>query len=189
MSIAHETVFPDLEGIDFPDEDRVYDIIDGRPVEKPYMGVEADLVAGELFHLIKGFAGGKLGLCFPGTTGYQIFADRPRLVRVPDVSFIRAERISAGSLRGGYLRVVPDLIAEVISTHDKALNVEERLNDFLAAGVPLAWLLYSNTRHVSVFHQGTPALRLGPGDILDGEDALPGFSCPVSDLFALLGPV
>ncbi len=75
---------------------------------------------------------------------------------------------------------------EVISTHDLALNVEERLDDFLHAGVPLAWLIYSNTRHVQVFHQGRPALRLGPDDVLDGEDVLPGFSCPVAEIFVSL---
>ena len=186
MSIAHEVVFPDLDDIILPDRDHVYEIIDGVLVEKPHMGIEAEMVAGDLLQRIKNFAPREVGSSFGGTTGYQISSHRPKLVRVPDVSSIHTGRFPAAKRKGGYIRVVPDLAAEVISTHDLASNVEERLNDFLLAGVPLAWLIYTDTRHVYVYHQGTPALRLGPDDVLDGEDVLPGFSCPVSEIFASL---
>ena len=84
------------------------------------------------------------------------------------------------------MEIVPDLFAEVVSPNDKAEEIEQRLTDFLRAGTPLAWLIFPKTRQVYVFHQGPAALRLGEGDILDGEDVIPGFSCPLKDLFAAI---
>ncbi len=187
MSIAHETVFPDLDEIPIPEGSRYAEIVDGRPVEKPLMGAATDHL---MVCLIMSMARAGLsnqGLFFGSTSGYQIFADNPRRVRIPDLSFIRKGRLPGNKPpRRGYLKIVPDLVVEFVSPNDNAENVEIRLNDFLTAGVPLAWMVYPATRHVYVDHQGTPALRLGPGDTLDGEDVLPGFACPVSELFASL---
>jgi len=185
MSIAPETVFPDLEEILVPEGLRYAEIIDGRPVEKPLMGVENSFLMMGLHELFIRAGARGLGLFLGSDAGYQIFADNPRRVRIPDLSFVRNGRLPGNKPpRQGYLKVIPDLVVEFVSPNDKAENVEIRLNDFLTAGVPLAWMVYPATRHVYVYHQGTPAHRLGPGDVLDGEDVLPGFSCPVSDIFA-----
>jgi Uma2 family endonuclease len=161
-------------------------IDDGQPVERPPMGAEADQIMVILIVMIQAHAAGKIGLCFTGHCGYQIFPDQPNLVRFPDVSFIRNGRLPGNKIPRGYVEVVPDLVVEVVSPNDIAENVERRLIEFLRAGVPLAWMIYPLTKQVYVFHQGPASLRLGEGDILDGEDVLPGFSCPVKSLFALI---
>jgi Uma2 family endonuclease len=186
MSTATERIEPISEEFVRSDKDYLYEIVDGQSLEKPRMGAEADLVIVELIAIIKGHAAGRLGRCFSGHCGYQIFADDPGRVRYPDVSFIRSGRLPGNKAPKGHVQVVPDLVVEVVSPNDKAENVDERLTDFLRAGVPLAWMIYPSSKQVYVFHQGPAALRLGLGDILDGEDVLPGFACPLNDLFAAI---
>ncbi len=184
MATATEMIEPFLDTGISSDHCYYYEIDDGHPVEKPRMGAEADQIMVILIRMIEAFSSGKLGFCFSGHCGYQIFADRPKLVRFPDVSFIRSGRLPGNKVPRGYVDVVPDLVVEVVSPNDKAENVEQRLTDFLRAGVPLAWMIYPSTKQVYVFHQGPSSLRLGEGDSLDGEDVLPGFSCALIDLFA-----
>ena len=80
--------------------------------------------------------------------------------------------------------MLPDLVVEVVSTYDLAKNLEERINDYLHAGVKLLWLVYPTIRSVYVIRQDGSAARLTEADVLSGEDVLPGFTCPLSKLFA-----
>jgi len=169
------------------DTDLFFEIVNGQPVERPNMGAEADRIGVVLIGMIQAHAGGKVGLCFSGHCGYQsIFPADPKRLRFPDVSFIRSGRLPGDKPPRGNMEIVPDLIAEVVSPNDKAEDVEQRLTDFLGAGVPLAWMIYPQTKQVYVFHQGPAALRLGVGDVLEGDDVLPGFACPLKDLFAAI---
>jgi Uma2 family endonuclease len=167
------------------DGDRRLEIVDGQLLERPDMGAQSDRVGFFLGSLIEAHSGGKLGLCFAGQCGYQkIFPNDPKRLRFPDVSFVRSGRLPGNKPPEGHMEIVPDLIAEVVSPNDKAVDIEQRLMDFLRAGVPLAWIIYPRTKQVYVFHQGPASLRLGEGDILEGEDVLPGFSLALKDLFA-----
>jgi hypothetical protein len=48
------------------------------------------------------------------------------------------------------------------------------------------WIVWPKSRQVDVWRPGAaqPVATLGPGDVLDGLDVLPGFTHPVADLFA-----
>jgi hypothetical protein len=48
----------------------------------------------------------------------------------------------------------------------------------------LVWVIWPRRQQVDVWHPGArrPSTR-GEGDLLDGEDVVPGFSYPVADLF------
>jgi len=63
------------------DKDYPYEIVEGQNVEKPRKGAEADRIIVTLIRIIEAQAFGKLGLCFSGHCGYQIFADDPTRVR------------------------------------------------------------------------------------------------------------
>ena len=109
-------------------------------------------------------------------------------MRIPDIAFTRKERVPASGPAKGHARVRPDLVVEVISPNDVADELEEKIDDFLAAGVPLIWVVSPATRSVQVYRQGGSGTRLGPDDRLDGEDVLPGFRVEVSRLFEGLAP-
>lgn len=72
---------------------------------------------------------------------------------------------------------------EVVSPNDRASEVQAKVEDWLRAGTRLVWVVYPDTRSITVF-QGLSEVRvLTEGDNLDGAPVLPGFSCRVVDLF------
>jgi Uma2 family endonuclease len=125
---------------------------------------------------------------FGADCGYQCFPGHPRTVRKPDVSLVHRERLSAEQLTEGFLTLPPDLAIEVVSPNDLAYEVEEKVREYLEAGVRLVWVVYPPTRRVHI-HRGDGSLAVArPSDDLDGEDVVPGFRCRVDDLFPALPP-
>ena len=117
---------------------------------------------------------------FEGECGYQCFPDRPQLVRKPDVSFVRRDRLPEAPQ--GWIRIAPDLAAEVISPNDEYTALEARVADFLDVGTPLFWVIDPINRQARVHHRDGSALTLDQTQPLDGEDVLPGFKLTLGQL-------
>ena len=88
----------------------------------------------------------------------------------------------AEKLLSGFPNLVPDLVVEVVSSSDTAGAVQAKLEDWLGVGASRVWIVYPDTRAVAVY------LSLAQVSIVTHRDkpeggALPGFSCPVSELF------
>ena len=113
--------------------------------------------------------------------------DLPRTVRAPDVAFVRKERLPAGWMDEPRLKVAPDLAAEILSPGETAARLDEKLDDYAAARIPLVWVVDPKRRTVMVIAADAPVRWLRTGDTLDGGSIVPGFSCPVSELFAGIG--
>lgn len=107
----------------------------------------------------------------------------PRTVRAPDVSFVRTERLPAGGLGDAQLKIAPDLAVEILSPSETAARLDEKLEDYAASRVPLVWVIDPERRSVRVIAVEAPVRWLREGDTLDGGSTIPGFACPVSDLF------
>jgi len=164
------------------EEDRVSEAIDGEPRER-MMGAKAGRIAVLVARLLENYANPiQAGQAFGSDCGYQIFRHAPKLVRYPDVSFVRKGRLPDDEPPDENLKVVPDLVVEIVSPNDLAENVETRVTDFVRAGVPLIWVIYPSTRCVRVLKQGASSPILFETDELQGGDVLPGFSCRVSEV-------
>ncbi len=74
-------------------------------------------------------------------------------------------------------------MAEVISPHDRSSDVQQKVNDYLAAGVCLIWLVDPQTQTVTVYQSRKKVHILLIDDALDGADVLSGFTLPLTDLF------
>jgi Uma2 family endonuclease len=160
------------------------ELVDGEFLERE-MGQKSDAIASRIGRLVGNHAEAHdLGLVNGAQGSYQIFPDDPEKVRIPDVSFTRKERLPKGGPAEGHGRVAPDLIVEVTSPNDTVDRLESKINDFLAAGVPLIWVAYPESKTVMVHRRDHTGVRLFPGDVLDGENILPGFRCEVAALFA-----
>jgi Uma2 family endonuclease len=178
-----ETLHTPEDLLTLPDGHR-YDLIDGRLVERP-MGALSSLIAAAVIQLLRQHAHTHgLGLVFATDCGYQIFPENPSRVRYPDGSFIARGRLPGDRPPPGHVRVVPDLVVEVVSPNDTAYAVEEKVEEYLRVGVRLTWVVYPGTQRVLVFRSDNRVTRLAPTDPLSGEDVLPGFACPVAELFA-----
>jgi len=164
-----------------PDE-KEFELVNGELVRKQQMGMESCWVAGELFRLLSNYvAAGAGGWAFPQDTGFQCFANDPNRVRKPDAAYIRKGRVNG--LSKGYARVPPDLVVEVVSPRDLFEEVRGKVEEYLAADVPLVWLVDPASRTVEAYRGSGSVSLFREGDTLTGEDVLPGFSCRVADLF------
>jgi Uma2 family endonuclease len=114
---------------------------------------------------------------------YQCFPDRPRLVRKPDVSFICLGRLPEEREPEGHVRIPPDLAIEVLSPNDLDYETDEKVAEYLAAGVRLVWVINPEYRTVLVYRADRSIAGAWEEGELDGEDVLPGFKCPARNLF------
>ncbi len=80
----------------------------------------------------------------------------------------------------------PDLAIEILSPGQPVRNLGAKLSRCVLHGVRLAWLIQPKPRRVFVVRPGQPIETLENGGILEGEDVLPGFSLPLSELFGWL---
>ena len=107
----------------------------------------------------------------------------PDQARVPDVAFVRADRLPRGERRRGYFEGAPDLAVEVVSPSDSFRETQEKALLFLSAGSRLVWVVELAGRTVAVYTPDRVSRVLGIGDTLDGGDVIPGFLLPVRALF------
>ncbi len=64
--------------------------------------------------------------------------------------------------------------------------VAAKAAEYLQAGTPLVWVVDPEARQVLVHRPGQPTLTLSADDTLEGGDVLPGFTLPLTQLFAEL---
>ena len=123
-----------------------------------------------------------LGICFQSDCGLQIFPWDAELVRFADGSFLSKARIPVGVPGRGHLRIAPDMVFEVVSPNDILADGEEKLAQYLRAGVRLIWTVIPSVRVIRVDRADGTSQRLGADDTLSGEDVLPGFAVRVGDI-------
>ena len=125
----------------------------------------------------------KLGRLVASDTGIWLEHD-PDTVREPDIAFFSTEKMPPDVRVTGYSETVPDLVVEVHSPSDSMREVHDKARMWLSYGVPLVWVVHPETRAVDVHRQQHAVSTLTENDSLDGADILPGFSCPISELFS-----
>lgn len=124
-----------------------------------------------------------LGRMYGAETGFLLARD-PDTVRAPDFAFISKDRVPAQRPKPGWVEVVPDLVAEVVSSGDRLSEVREKTRMWLEAGARLVWVVFPASRTVEVHRAGQELVTLREGEALDGGDVIPGFAAPVARLFS-----
>lgn len=104
-------------------------------------------------------------------------------MRAPDLAFIQSARLTPEASGSNWNPVIPDLVAEVVSSADRRSEVEEKVQMWLDAGVRLVWVAYPARRKVGVHRPGQSPLVLLVSDMLDGLEVIPGFAYLVGALF------
>ncbi|WIG59713.1 MAG: hypothetical protein OJF49_002460 [Ktedonobacterales bacterium] len=123
-----------------------------------------------------------LGEVYAAGTGFLIERD-PDTVRAPDFAFIRKERVPAPSGKPGWVSVMPDLVAEVVSSGDRVAEIGEKVAMWLRVGVRLVLVAWPQRREIEVYRPDMPLATLREDDMLDGYDVLPGFSAAVARVY------
>jgi Uma2 family endonuclease len=180
-AVATKTHYSPEDLLAMPDG-KSYELVGGQLVERN-VGLESSWVGGRLHSRLDRFCEEHdVGWALPADDGYQCFPHDPRLVRRPDVSFIRRGRLPNELLPSGWGKIPPDLAVEVVSPNDSADLLEEKLDDYQKVAVPLVWVVNLKSRTVMVYRVDGSVSRLRESDELSGEDVIPGFRCPVRDI-------
>lgn len=122
----------------------------------------------------------KVGRIYGSSAGYRLLTGD---VRVPDISFIRRERLPDGVSPKSYFEGAPDLAVEIISPSENRSDSAIKVVDYLEGGARQVWQVYPDTRRVVVFRSMDDVRTYAGDEELDGGDLLPGFRCPVSRFF------
>ena len=124
----------------------------------------------------------QLGTLVASDTGIWLERD-PDTVREPDIAFISAEKMPLDADIPGYSEVVPDLVVEVRSPNNSLREIREKALMWLDFGVSLVWVAHPDSRTVDAYAADGSILTLTEDDNLDGGEVLPGFSCPIRNIF------
>jgi Uma2 family endonuclease len=162
--------------------DQPCELIEGELHTMAPPGWEHGRIAGNIHALLWNHARARhLGAVGASETGFLVKRDRDTVL-APDVSFVRVERLPQGR-HPGYLPFAPDLAVEVVSPSQSLYEVDEKTELWLKSGAAMVWVVWPNTRSVSVHRPDRPVTHLHEGDRIDGEDVVPGFVCAVSEVF------
>ncbi|MCA8995779.1 MAG: Uma2 family endonuclease [Planctomycetaceae bacterium] len=163
-------------------QEKDYELIDGELVERN-MSEESDLIAlqlaAEIYMVVKRTGAGWV---YGGEAGFLCRSTGDIRVRKPDAAFILRSRLPHGPRKRGYGEVIPDFVAEVVSPNDLASDVDAKVQEWLAEGVKVVWVVWPETRAVDVHRPGKDTHRVEEGEDLT-LDMIPEFRCPVSDIF------
>lgn len=80
-------------------------------------------------------------------------------------------------------QLAPDLVVEVLSPSDSPRRVLDKVGEYLQSGVRLVWVIDPEKRQAAVHRTLTSVREIAADGALDGEDVLPGFRCPLAELF------
>jgi Uma2 family endonuclease len=161
-----------------------YELIDGKLREMPptvnWHG-EVEINLGTLLNVH--VRAHRLGRVSCGEVLY-ILRRNPDRVRAADIAFIRQERVPPFEARQHIMEVVPDLVVEILSKNDTVEEISARIDDWLVAGVQMLWIVDPFRRTVTIYQPGRDPALLGEHGVLEGDPVVPGFRCPVAEIFA-----
>jgi Uma2 family endonuclease len=124
----------------------------------------------------------KLGRAVGGETLIKLKAD-PETVRAADIVYISYARLPQGTKSQGAMTVMPELVGEIRSTHDRKGEIEKKVREYLDAGISVVMTIDPELELLSLHRKGELDQRFHNGDTVTIPDVLPGFSVPVKAFF------
>ena len=113
-----------------------------------------------------------------GNGNYRLWPERNKESRAPDVSFILNDRLPKDLFC--YPAMAPDLAVEILSPGNDFEDVMEKVDEYLAQGARLVWVVICRRREVLVC---TAQSKYIVKDQLTAPELLPGFELAVKDIF------
>jgi Uma2 family endonuclease len=172
-----ETALPVAE------DDPLYEIVDDQRVELLPMAANAVQIAFNLAFEIKAFAKSH-DLGQASTEMLFRLRSKPKLHRRPDAAYVSFERWPKGQRipKDNAWDVIPDLVVEVVSPNDYAVEILVKIREYFEAGVRRVWLIYIDEALVYEYDSPRSIRVLGREDVLEGGSVIPDFRLPLSEL-------
>jgi Uma2 family endonuclease len=160
-----------------------YDLIRGEliamaPTSEEHGSISSNFV-GHLWNHVRQHG---LGRLYTAEAGFVLARD-PDVVLVPDVAFVRKDRLPPEHLRTKFYEGAPDLAIEVISPSERTTQTNQKVLEYLQAGTRLVWVVDPPRRTITVYHPDRSAQILRADDELSGNDVFPEFRIQVAEFF------
>lgn len=168
--------------------DKDFELVDGQLVDRK-IGNKSNWVATRLARLLGDYVEEhQLGWVFTSEAGYRLDPSRPNNVRKPDVYFVQFGRLPDEEPADAYDYLAPDLAVEVISPGDTVRELDEKLAEYLTAGVREVWVVNPELRTAKIYESDGSITPLRESDDLEGGEIVPGFRCRLGTLMQLPKP-
>lgn len=122
-----------------------------------------------------------LGVVFDSSTGFKLpnGADRS-----PDAAWVKRERWESltPEQRQKFPPLCPDFVIELRSASDDLQTLQEKMQEYLANGICLGWLIDPQNQQVEIYRPNQDVEILQAPTTLSGEAVLPGFVLQLSRL-------
>ncbi len=124
----------------------------------------------------------ELGLAFDSSTGFRL----PNgAIRAPDLAWVSLERwrVLTPQQRRHFPPLCPDFVIELLSTTDQLANLRGKMEEYIANGLRLGWLIDPFSKTVEVYQQQLPTRLLKAPKVLEGDPVLPGLRLDLTRIF------
>jgi Uma2 family endonuclease len=104
----------------------------------------------------------------------------------PDASWVLRSRFTAltKEQKRQFLPLCPDFVVELMSPSDRLSKAKAKMQEWIANGVQLGWLLDPDHRAVYIYRPAREPEQLVNVERLIGEDPVAGFTLELADIWA-----
>jgi Uma2 family endonuclease len=157
-----------------------YELIDGELKEK-VVGTRSLFIASRICERLNAFFYPAVGFACVEPMTY-CFA-RANHGRKPDVAFVRFDQLPGKEIPEGDLLVPPILAVEVLSPGNSGTELDEKLDEYLSAGIEMVWIVNPDKRTIRLYRSNGTMQFFRTADLIENEVSLPGFRLVVKDIF------
>lgn len=123
----------------------------------------------------------KTGKAFDSSTGF-ILPNGAK--RSPDAAWVRQERLDELKPNPDkFLPLAPDFVIELRSASDNLQRLRQKMEEYIAVGVLLGWLINPKDKQIEVYRPQQPVQFLQSPEQLSGEEVLPGFILDLREIW------
>jgi Uma2 family endonuclease len=116
----------------------------------------------------------RTGIGFDSSAGFTL----PNgATRSPDASWIKLERWNAltEDQKASFAPICPDFVIELRSSSDTLTRLRDKMQEYIANGVSLGWLIDRKNRTVQIYRPDREPELLENPETVSGDPELPGF--------------
>jgi Uma2 family endonuclease len=106
-------------------------------------------------------------------------------IRSPDAAWVKRDRMAilSQAQREKFLPLCPDFVVELLSPSDDLATVRAKMEEYMANGAQLGWLIDPARRAVEVYRRGGAVERLENPATVSGDPVLPGFQLDLAEIW------
>ena len=122
------------------------------------------------------------GVVFDSSTGFFL----PNgAIRSPDVSWVKKNRLAVltSKQKKQFLPLCPDFVLELRSPSDTINVLHDKMQEYMANGSSLGWLIDPETKRVYVYQANQPVVNLDSPLSLTADEVVTGFKLELAKIW------